>query len=208
MGIVALIMAGGKGSRFGVNVEKPMVELMGKSLVKRVIEAARDSWSISCIYIAVTDRTPRTLEEASKEHVKTVKTKGVSYHADLQEAILRANLRCPVLTLSADLVFLTGRFLDEVVSNYAKSGKPALVVLSTIEACHNFGVEPASLYEHKGQLFAVSGINIVDGRKISEGRQEQEVMISDQLDAVFNVNSPRDLELAKRILKRVGETSR
>lgn len=208
MGIVALIMAGGKGSRFGVDVEKPMVELMGKTLLKRVIEAAKDAWSISSIYVAVTARTPKTLEEAAKAHVKTVKTKGVGYHADLQEAILGANLRCPVLSLSSDLVFLTGRFLDKVVSNYEKSGKPALIVLSTIEACRNFGVEPTSLYEHNGKLFAVSGINIVDGRKISGGEQEQEVMISDQLDAVFNVNTLQDLELARTILKKIGETSR
>ena len=208
MGIVALIMAGGKGSRFGVGVEKPMIELMGKTLLRRVIEATKDAWNISDIYVAVTERTPRTLEEATKAHVKTVKTDGVSYHADLQQAILKANLKCPVLVLSADHPFLTGRFLDTVVSNYKKSGKPALIVLSTIEACHNFGIEPTSLYEHNGKLFAVSGINIVDGRKILEGEQEQEVMISDQLEAVFNINTPHDLELARMILKKIGETSR
>jgi len=79
-----------------------------------------------------------------------------------------------------------------------------LIVLSTLEACHNFGVEPTSLYEHEGKLFAISGINIVDGRKILEGEQEQEVMVSDQLEAAFNINTLRDLELAEKILKKIG----
>ena len=43
MRFVALIMAGGRGTRFGGDIEKPMAMFMGKPLIKRVIEAAKES---------------------------------------------------------------------------------------------------------------------------------------------------------------------
>ena len=207
MKVVALIMAGGESSRFGGLLEKPMAKLMGEYIIRRVVKAAKAAESISEIYVAATDRTPKTIREVSKISVKLVKTEGISYHADLQRAILRANLKCPVLTLSCDLPLLTGKFLDEVVSNYKKSGKPALIVLAPLDACYKYGIEPSSIYEHEGKLFVVSGINIVDGRRILEGEQEQEVMISERLEAVFNVNTHRELELARKILEKRSETA-
>jgi GTP:adenosylcobinamide-phosphate guanylyltransferase len=202
MDIVALIMAGGKGSRFSKSKEKPTAELLGKPLIRWVIEAAKEAWSISDIYVALTEQNVGTLEEATKAKVKTVFTDGVNYHADLKQAVLKAKLECPVLTLASDLPFLTGRFLDKVVSNYKKAGKPALIVLSTVESCQKFGVKPTSIYEYRGKLFSVSGINIINGKQIFDRKQQQEVMISNKLEAVFNVNTLYDLEMAKEIMKK------
>lgn len=201
MGIVSLIMAGGKGERMRQKKEKPLIRLLGKPMILWVIEAVKAAKEISKVYVAVTNRTPNTQEFISKLPVNVIKTDGKGYHEDLQQAILAANLNFPVLTISADLPLLTGEFIDQVVSRYWEAGDPALMVLVPVEACKNYGVEPTSLYPFQEKSYAVAGVNIVDGRKILEGEQEQEVLISDRAEVAINVNTELDLEAAERYLQ-------
>ena len=199
MPIVALIMAGGKGTRFGGDVEKPLAKLMGKPIIRRVIEAAKESKNIAEIYVAVTSFAPKTKEEAKKASVNVIETTGRGYHADMQQAIQEANINGPVLIISSDIPLLTGEFLDEVIDKYEESGKPALTVLVPEEAFKEYGLSAVSLYKHEGKMYSVSGINIIDGQRILE-EQEQEVVVSSRPEAVFNVNSQKDLESAKNYL--------
>jgi len=205
--IVALIMAGGKGTRFGGDTEKPMAKLMGKPLIRRVIEATKESKRIAETYVAVTSFSPKTAQEAAEASVKVVETNGQGYHADLQQAVQDANLKCPVLIISADLPLLNGEFLDEIISKYEESGKPALTVLVPEEAFREYGVSAVSPYEYKGKMYAVSGINIIDGQRILE-EQDQEVIVSRRPEAVFTVNSSKDLESAKNYLLRTKRDSK
>jgi uncharacterized protein (TIGR00454 family) len=197
--IIALIMAGGKGTRFGRDIEKPMAKFMGKPLIRRVIEATQESERITEIYVAVTSSTPKTAQEAEKASVKIVETEGMGYHADLQQAVQDAKLKCPVLIISADLPLLTGNFLDEIIRRYEESDKLALTVLIAEEVIREYGLSATSPHDYKGKMHAVSGINIIDGQLILE-EQEQEVIISSNPEAVFTVNSIEDLEAAKNYL--------
>ena len=207
MHIVALIRAGGKGTRFGGDTEKPMAKFMGKPLIKRVIEATKESKKITGIYVAVTAYSPKTAQEAAKASVKVIETNGQGYHADVQQAVQDENLTGPVLIISADLPLLNGEFLDEIIEEYKESGKPALTVMIPEEAFREYGLSAVSLYEHEGKMYAVSGINIIDGQRILE-EQEQEVIASKRPEAVFTVNSLKDLESAKNYLLRTKRDSK
>ena len=66
MSFVALIMAGGKGIRFSGNTEKPMAQFEGKSLIRIVIEATKESKRITETFVAVTAYSPKTSQEAKK----------------------------------------------------------------------------------------------------------------------------------------------
>ncbi len=200
-------MAGGKGTRFGGDTEKPMAKFMGKPLIKRVIEATKESQKITGIYVAVTAYSPKTAQEAAKASVKVIETNGQGYHADVQQAIQEANLTGPVLIISADLPLLNGEFLDEIIEEYKESGKPALTVMIPEEAFREYGLSAVSLYEHEGKMYAVSGINIIDGQRILE-EQEQEVITSKRPEAVFTANSLKDLESAKNYLLRTKRGSK
>ena len=200
-------MAGGKGTRFGGDTEKPMAKFMGKPLIKRVIEATKESKKITGIYVAVTAYSPKTAQEAAKASVKVIETNGQGYHADVQQAIQEANLTGPVLIISADLPLLNGEFLDEIIEEYKESGKPALTVMIPEEAFREYGLSAVSLYEHEGKMYAVSGINIIDGQRILE-EQEQEVITSKRPEAVFTANSLKDLESAKNYLLRTKRASK
>ncbi len=200
-------MAGGKGTRFGGDTEKPMAKFMGKPLIRRVIEATKKSERIAETYVAVTAYSPKTAQEAAKASVKVIETNGQGYHADVQQAIQEANLTGPVLIISADLPLLNGEFLDEIIKEYKESGKPALTVMIPEEAFREYGLSAVSLYEHEGKMYAVSGINIIDGQRILE-EQEQEVIVSKRPEAVFTANSLKDLESAKNYLLRTKRASK
>jgi len=201
MRIVALIMAGGKGTRFGGDIEKPMALFQGKPLIRQVIAATKQSKKIAKTYVAVTSISPKTAQEAKKASVTMVETDGKGYHADLQQAVKKANINCPVLIVSSDLPLLTGAFIDEVIEKYEKAGKPALTVMIPEEAFQEFGLSAVSLYEHNKKMYAVSGINILDGARISE-EQDQLVVVSKRPEAVFNVNSIKDLDAINDYLLR------
>ena len=53
-------MAGGKSTRFSKDIGKTMIELLGKSLIKMVIEATKASKKISETYVAVTSYNSQT----------------------------------------------------------------------------------------------------------------------------------------------------
>jgi adenosylcobinamide-phosphate guanylyltransferase len=201
MNIVALIMAGGKGTRFGGDTEKPMADFMGKTIIRRVIEATKESKKIAETYVAVTANTPKTAKETKKVSVKVIKTDGKGYHEDLQQAIKIANLTCPVLIISADIPLLTGEFLDEIITKYIESGKPALTVMVPEETFQDYGLSAVSLYEYNGNMYAVSGVNIMDGKRILE-EQEQKVVFTSRPEAVFTVNSKKDLQAAKNYFQQ------
>jgi adenosylcobinamide-phosphate guanylyltransferase len=180
---------------------------MGKPLIRRVIEATKESQKISETYVVVTSYSPKTAKEAAEASVKVIETEGRGYHADLQQAVQEANLTGPILTISSDLPLISGEFLDEVIDKYEEAGKPALTVLVPEEAFRKYGISAFSPYEHEGKTYAVSGINMIDGRHVMEW-QEQEVVVSSRPEAVFNVNSSRDLEVAKKYLLRTKKDSK
>lgn len=197
-------MAGGKGTRFGGDTEKPMALFMGKPLIRRVIEATQKAQKISEIVVAVTSYSPKTAQEAKKTTVKVIETAGIGYHEDVQQAVQEANLIGPVLIISADLPLVNGDLLDEIIGKYEQQSKPALTVMIPEEAFQKYGLSAVSLYEHEGKMYAVSGINIIDGQRILE-EQEQEVIESSRPEAVFTVNALKDLEEAKKFLLRTKE---
>ena len=64
----------------------------------------------------------------------------------------------------------------------------------------------SSVYEYEGREYAVSGINIIDGAKIFEDKIDEFAMISEEMDAVLNVNTLKDMEIAQRIVENLQET--
>src|SRR5512136_2027469 len=102
MGITALIMAGGKGTRLHLAEEKPLIKVCGKPVIEYVIEALKNAKKIDSIVVAVTDCTPKTEKYLSKFPVKIIKTPCKDYVSDMGYA--SQNLKLGVfLAIAADL---------------------------------------------------------------------------------------------------------
>jgi len=201
MAITAIIMAGGRGTRIKLPVEKPLLEVAGKSLIARVIDAVKNAKEISDFVVAVTDSTPKTMQTLVKMGIKTIKTPGKDYVSDTRHAIKACGAFYPVLIISADLPLITANLIDKIVKYHKKHHGPALTVTVPIELCKKLGVTPTHAFEYKGRELVPAGINIINGRYIDETELKEKVLVLNRQEIAVNVNSINELKLAEKFLK-------
>ena len=203
MKVPALIMAGGKGKRMGLPVEKPLLPFLGKPLVDWVAEAVANAKKVSTFYVVTSANTPETEKHCVSKGWKVLRTDALGYHDDLKEAVSKADLMDAVLTMPADVPAITGRFLDKVVGEFEVCGKEYLAVFVPIKARQNLGLSISSTDEYMGEWYAVSGINIVNGAKCQEeGKIETCAIITEETEVLLNINTLKDLETAEKIMKK------
>lgn len=205
--VPCLIMAGGKGKRMGLPVEKPLLPFLGKPLVDWVVEAVADAERVSEFFVVTSPNTPETESHCVERGWRVVRTDALGYHEDLKQAARLAGLQGPVLTIPADLPAVTGRFLDRVVDAFEGCGKDFLAVFVPILVRERFGLSVSSTDEFQGVWHAVSGVNIVDAQKIqSEGKIETDAIITEEMEVLLNINTVKDLEISERIMKRLQKS--
>jgi adenosylcobinamide-phosphate guanylyltransferase len=203
MKVPALVMAGGKGSRMGLSTEKPLLQFLGKPLIDWVAEAILDAKKVSEFYIITSANTPQTEKHCLNKGWKVLHTDAKGYHDDLKQAVAMANLTGPVLTMPSDVPAVTGKVLDKIVDAFEVCNKDFLAVFVPIKARQDLGLSISSTDEYKGVWYAVSGVNIIDGTKIQgEGKIETNAIITDEIEVLLNINTPKDLDIAQKILAK------
>jgi adenosylcobinamide-phosphate guanylyltransferase len=201
MKIPALIMAGGKGTRMGLPVEKPLLTLLGKPLIDWVVQAVSKALNVSEFFVVTSANTPQTEKHCQQMGWKILRTDAKGYHNDLKQAALLGNLFGPILTVPADSPAVTGEFLDKIISQFQISSKDFLAVFVPIDTREGMGLSIDSTDEFMGKWYAVSGVNIVDGNKIqSEGKIETSAIITEEVEVLLNINTLKDLEIAEKIM--------
>jgi GTP:adenosylcobinamide-phosphate guanylyltransferase len=202
MKVPALIMAGGQGKRMSLPVEKPLLPFLCKPLIDWVAEALACADKISEFYVVTSRNTPETEKHCLSKGWKVLRTEAKGYHDDLKQAVLMAGLKGPVLTIPADLPAVTGKFLDKVIGEFEICGKDYLAVFVPIQTREGLGLSVSSTDEYKGEWYAVSGVNIVNGTKVQEeGKIETSAIITKEVEVLLNINTLNDLEIAKKIMQ-------
>ncbi len=194
--MTALVMAGGRASRMGSKVEKPLLEVSGKSMLQIVIQVLKQT-SVDRIVVASSTKTPSTSIEARRLGVEVLVTPGDGFEEDMHFAIRQLSLG-DVLVVSSDLPFITVDIVERVVQKYRSSGKPALAVMAKPEVYDEIGSKPQYLFKVDGQDFVPVGINLINGRRIDEGELDQTIFVIDSGDVVLNVNTSSELDLARK----------
>ena len=203
MKVPALIMAGGKGKRMGLPLEKPLLPFLGKPLIDWVAEAVQSADKVSEFYVVTSENTPETEKRCKSKGWKFLRTDAKGYHEDLKQAMREAGLTGAVLTLPSDVPAVTGRFLDKVIRAFEVCGKDFLAVFVPIEKRKELELSISSTDEYKGVWYAVSGVNIVNGAKIqSDGKIETSAMITDEVEVLLNINTTKDLAIAEKIMRK------
>jgi len=201
MKVPALIMAGGKGKRMGLPVEKPLLPFLGKPLIDWVAEAVECAEKVSEFYVVTSPNTPETEKHCQSKGWKILRTDAKGYHNDLKQATREAKLMGAVLTIPADSPAVTGKFLDEIVSQFEECGTDFYAVFVPISAREKLGLSLDSTDEYKGEWYAVSGVNIINGAKTqTEGKIETKALITEELEVLLNINTLKDLEIAEKIM--------
>jgi len=203
MKVPALIMAGGKGSRMGLPTEKPLLPFLGKPLIDWVAGAVLAAENVSEFYVITSSNAPQTEKHCVERGWRILHTDAKGYHNDLKQAVAKANLTGPILTMPSDVPAITGKFLDKVIGEFEVCEKDFLAVFVPIKSRQDLGLSISSTDEYKGVWYAVSGVNVISGAKIqSEGKIETSAIITEETEVLLNVNTTKDLEIAQEIMKK------
>ncbi len=199
MGITALIMAGGKGSRLSLSEEKPLIKLVDKSIIEYVLKGLREAKNIDSIIVAVSHHTPKTAQMLSNLQIDFIKTPGKGYVHDMAYAIRQLKLQ-NVLLIGADLPLISGQIIDLIVNKFNTCRKSALKVVVPLKTRKKLGLSRAYTFDLNGKKVLPAGINIINGTKIDEKEIVEEIFLLDRTEVALNINTQNDLKIAQNLL--------
>jgi adenosylcobinamide-phosphate guanylyltransferase len=191
--VIALIMAGGKGSRMNFKGEKPLIKIKKRPMIRYVIEALQNSDNIHEIIIATSKYTPETDQYLKKNNMKTIMTDGKDYIHDLNLILSNFDPEDIILTITADLPLITPEIIDLVIDRYKRSSKPAMSVLITENFYKKNDLKPTSVFNN----LVPSGLNILRGINKT---QNEEVLILEKIELALNINTCEDINLLKKLM--------
>jgi len=200
LGVTALVMAGGKGTRMLIREEKPLIRVCGKPVIEYVLEALENAKKIDSVVVAVSSCTPKTAQFLSKFPVKVVQTPGKDYVSDMGYA--SQNLKLGVfLAIAADLPLVTGEVLDSIVERYVCCGKPALTVAVPLETKQRLGMCVEYSFKMDDKDVVPVGINVIDGRRrYGDEWLDQDIYLLDLEELAVNINTVHELQLAEHLI--------
>ncbi len=197
--VTALIMAGGKGTRMGSSIEKPLIELFGIPMIQYVIDALSKS-VISEVIVATSPYTPKTASYLKRQNIKTFQTPGNGYVEDLQYYISENfpdNSNGIILTITSDLPLINSEIIDHVLNEYNRSNKPAMCITVPVNIFREYGLKPSILL---GDVVP-SGLNIL---RSNNKQQDEEVLKLGKIELAVNINSCEDIVLLENVLSNSG----
>jgi adenosylcobinamide-phosphate guanylyltransferase len=190
-----------------IDVEKPLVEVAGQSMLSRVVQALRGSriGESGTVHAVVSPQAPQTAERARDLSLSIVETPGDGYVSDLGTALDAVGH--PALTVPADLPLLAPEHVDDAIARAHVGTDPAKGPLPTefgnadptsLTVCvpaalkRRLGVSVDTAFEHDGRDVAPTGLNVVVG-------DDDTVALTYDARLAVNVNRPADRALAEAL---------
>jgi len=198
MGVTALVMAGGRGTRMALSEEKPLLRVGGKPVIEYVLTALKNAKKVNAIVVAVSDYTPKTAKLMPQFQVSVIKTPGKEYVSDMRYAVKSLSLQS-VLAIGADLPLITGKVVDVIVNCYERCGKPALSVVVPMETKEKLGLGGEYAFKAGNMRVVPAGINVIDGRRIDEKELDEEICLLDRKEVAVNINTVQELRIAESL---------
>lgn len=201
MTITALIMAGGKGSRFKALQEKPLIKLNGKPVITYVLNSLKQARNIDNIIVSVSEYTPKTTKFLSKLKISIIKTPGKDFVYDMAYAIRQLSLKT-VLVIGSDIPLITSKIIDQIIEKYKDSNKSALNVVVPLKTRIQLGLSKAYEFNLNNEKVVPAGINIINGTKIDNIELDEEILLLEKKEVALNINTLDDLIIAKKLISR------
>jgi adenosylcobinamide-phosphate guanylyltransferase len=200
--VVALVMAGGKGTRMKLAEEKPIVKVFGKPVILYVLTALKEAKKIDSIIVATSSCTPKTTRMMRQLGVKYIETPGKDYVSDMGYAVRTLKLGV-FLAVAADLPLVRGEMIDAVVERYERCGKPALTVAVPLETKASLGMCIEYSFKADDKDVVPVGINVIDGTKqYGDEWLDQDIYLMNNEELAVNINTIQELQLAERLLSQ------
>ncbi len=198
--VVALVMAGGKGTRMKIIEEKPLIKVCGKPVIEYVLAALKSAKKIDRIIVATTSYTPKTTALMKQLGVQVIETPGKDYVSDMGYVVSTLKLGV-FLAIAADLPLVKSEMIDAVVERYERCGKPALTVAVPLETKAKLGMSIEYSFKEAGQDMVPVGINVIDGSKrYGDEWLDQDIYLLNHQELAVNINTVSELQLAEHLL--------
>lgn len=194
--MLALIMAGGEGSRLNMG-EKPLVTICGRPMIEHVIEAFAETGSE--VIVVTSGRTPMTQNWCRSHGVTLYSASGRGYVEDIIEAVTELDEKGPLFTSVSDIPCLNSDTIRLIQKAYLDSGKEACSTWVPLKVCRQYGCIPRYTEIISLEEACPAGINILNGRRITEEQDEFRLILRDPR-LVFNINTKEEFFLVQRHL--------
>ena len=183
MKIDALVMAGGKGTRF-YEKEKPLAKFREIPLVEHVLRALNASKGIDNIYVVTSPWTRKT-DLILKKKWNTIYAKGTGYVKDMVYALRTLELG-KTLVVTADLPLLKTEDIDFIIKQYERQKEPALAVMVPLNIYEKLGIKPTIVINN----LVPAGVNVVDAKSLDG---PERILITKNHRLAYNINTKKDL---------------
>jgi len=194
--MLALILAGGEGTRLGLG-EKPLVDICGRPMLARVLDAFTSAGLEAMV--VVSGRTPMTLNYLRAQGVLFYQAAGRGYVEDIIEAVTEIDEPAPLFTSVADIPCLRQEHVEAILNAYLAQEKPALSSWVSRDLCPADGCRTEYAEMVSGVPSVPVGVNILLGERIREPQEEYRLLLRDPALA-RNVNTPGDLEEVRKAI--------
>ena len=190
--MIAIVMAGGKGSRMKSSDEKLLLPYK-KPIILHVADALSDSDCFSEIIFITSPNSPKTKKLLLENNYKIIDSTGQGYVQDLNNIL--QSIGDSVFVTSADLPLLDQNIIKKITSLYNENH-----IWTSILVTKNFlkklGISSNYEVNYENQVCYYSGISMINSKKISNSDNiEENFVIIDDKRIGFNVNTKEDYVL-------------
>jgi adenosylcobinamide-phosphate guanylyltransferase len=207
--IIAVIMAGGKGSRMkrDYKTEKPLLKIKGKRLIEYVIEALTKSTFFYKIVVCVSQNAFNTMKflqdyNYNLDHpLEIIEGYGNGYSNDLA-FIIENFIEYIIFVVSADLPLLSEIDIMNILSR-CDFNATCYSILVDKKLVDDICIKPSVVFQFKKRNYCYSGINIFNlkKRKKNGSRINERYLIINSIGIAVNVNEKKDLLAARNLSK-------
>ena len=190
--MIALVMAGGKGTRMNSSEEKLLLEYK-KPVIFRVLDALKNSRCFTKIITATSSNSPKTKEMLEQAKFETIETEGKGYSNDLNSTL--QNLNDYVFVTSGDLPFLDGNIIQSMIEKFDSKNTWTSFLIST-KFLNSLNLQSDLIVKIENSDCVYTGISIINADKITDLNEiEQSYIILDDKRIAFNLNTNEDYRL-------------
>jgi len=190
--MIALVMAGGKGTRMNSSEEKLLLEYK-KPVIFHVLDALKNSRCFTKIITATSSNSPKTKEMLEQAKFETIETEGKGYSNDLNSTL--QNLNDYVFVTSGDLPFLDGNIIQSMIEKFDSKNTWTSFLIST-KFLNSLNLQSDLIVKIENSDCVYTGISIINADKITDLNEiEQSYIILDDKRIAFNLNTNEDYRL-------------
>lgn len=219
--IIAILMAGGRGTRLKANIEKPLLKFQNIALIDHVIQTLFSSKYIDEIIVAVSPNTPQTKkylldrystdfncnfheinrfdEKGYNKILHLLNTSGLGYLEDLSyilRTLEKYSNKDVLLFINSDMPLISLNIIDCAIESYLNNDKEALSLMVPVDIFKQNNIRYSIVFDD----LVPSGLNIL----ISKDKiQNEEILIISKLELAFNINTYDDLNFLNKYMKKL-----